>query len=518
MSRVRGLFSFFLFLLLSITSFSQVIWHEGVRFQFDPQTSIVRVGKGDALFGSDNFRVTLHSYNVAISDYISYQGATYNYTDFNGQLESYFNAIRVSSISATARVRGLDDCSIYSLAVWKEGEGITYFCKPSKGENLYIDGFSISSISASGISALQQKIRELLKEEKEKEEQLEREKQEQLEKEKQEQLEKEKPTEDKTKTDNSTGGGGSGKKEEQKADVKPTTDYSLAIGVAIAYEQEGDRLMQMGNATAALEQYKAAQNAFYSEERAKKIENAALTSGVTQLSQGLNELFEGMERTEKRMDPEGKFDWKFVGLTYESALSGNDLAFKQYALDIQLSFLSFAFGFKFGHATNELQQFDVSMVNWYNQTVQIPEKVTLSSTGLNMEVGVGFNIPVKNFSFRPMYGLSVLSGDVAFKESNLFSLEDELSFSVDNERLNRYALGIYYKSPKTSVVLGVTVSYLTQRVYDIDTNEIELDYHGSNPDYQNANAFYITRPKADEFNVNALTGSFSFIFGISKKR
>lgn len=545
----------------------------GLNFIVHPSLSIARVGgKEGPLLGSDNYRVTLNDllgFHVDTKAGIEYKGTRYGYYDFDGALQSYFDNIRISSVSMTVYVQGLKDCKSFSQAVWRPGEYQTKFCEPLKNEYLRIESFSVSSVSTSGVLELQRKIDELDKQKNAKEATEKKVddltaqgwdavnakewqkaislfnqalaldddnsnarnglnhatsglKDETTKKTDASKTDEGKTTEQTKESDKKAGGGGgggSGKKTEKKEEnADNSSAYSVAPNLAAAYEQAGDALLANGNVQGAVAKYNEAQKVYYSEARAKKIESI----GLQQLATGLNELADAIDEAEKRLDPTGKFSWSFIGLTYETAVGSKP--FTQYTFDVNMSFLVFAFGLKFGHVTNEIQSYPISKRLFFGATEKIPESVVLQSKGIAMEGLIGLSIPIgkdggPHFSIRPMFGVSFFTNDPEMKKHKDFTLTDGLE-KAKAERLNRYVLGIYYQVPKTTIGIGLNLNYLSQNPHDIGsfffTDGTELDYHGSNPDYQNATNFYFGKHKEEKYK--AFSAGLSFVFGISKKR
>lgn len=140
----------------------------GLSLYLIPELSVVELkgqdGNSSKLFGATNFRVTFSGFRlepVQIISGIDYNGKHYGYNDFNNQLTSYFDKIKVSSISMTVYVSGLKDCREFSYMSWKTGDNVTNFCTPVPNANVAITNYSISSVQLSGVYDLQSKIREL---------------------------------------------------------------------------------------------------------------------------------------------------------------------------------------------------------------------------------------------------------------------------------------------------------------------------------------------------------------------
>ncbi|WP_461486783.1 hypothetical protein, partial [Pedobacter sp.] len=283
----------------------------------------------------------------------------------------------------------------------------------------------------------------------------------------------------------------------------------------------GEAYLKQGNYAMALREFELAQLSYqaagyYNQEVAQKISDVKMTQGAAQLAQGLNELGDLLDNALAKMDPEGKFTANFLALTYETAFpSGGGAVFSQPSFDIQLSFLSLAFGAKFGYVQNEMQYFNVKMYDsWWGRDKILPETVTLGSKGLNLELLAGFNIPIKNFNIRPMYGISLLGPDTYYLTRNDDFKTENTFPDFKAAKVNRATLGLYYHFPKTSIGIGLHFNYLFQGRYDFGNDQIELNYVGNNPDYTNTNSYFIASPKTtDKSSVNAFTTAISFIFG-----
>lgn len=492
-------------------------------------------------FGSDNFTVTLKGLGTIVDRcQIVYNGKSYSCTD---ELRPYFDAIQVTALSMTVGVSGLKDCPQFSYAAWKMQPGyntITRFCEQTG--NLSITDISISSISVDGINELKAKIRELEKRD------VNQEKIKTLLNEasvhkntgeldqaiaKYEEVLKVDPENyeatvnrdnllSKKKESEGKSNSGSSKKKNSSDNSQQANGYNPYTHAA-QLEAEADALLKSGNAQAATQKYAEANKVMYSEDRAKKLELVAVQGIAAYTSEAFQLLTNAIDEAESRLDPEGIFDWKFIGLTYESAIpNASGTVFSQPALDIQLSFLSFAFGAKFGYVQNQMQYFKVERINSWGVDERLPEEVTLGSKGLNLELSIGFNIPIKNFSIRPMYGIAVLApNNYSLERNDDFVLEGFVP-DFDTGKLNRASLGLCYQIPNTRMGFEITFNYLFQRRYHFgfDRNDqIELKYVGSNPDYQASNAFYIANPRTnEEEDVKAFTTGISLIFGISKRR
>lgn len=132
----------------------------GLPIQVRPTLNIERLATG-------NVRVTLSSFN-AIPDRntgILVNGRRYNALSFNTALAPYFNAIRVTGISAAIEFSGVQGCTRASDSEWSDGESLTLTgCGSAPGEPR-LERYIISRLSTEGLSALQQRVRELIAEE-----------------------------------------------------------------------------------------------------------------------------------------------------------------------------------------------------------------------------------------------------------------------------------------------------------------------------------------------------------------
>jgi tetratricopeptide (TPR) repeat protein len=536
---------------------------EGITFTLMPSFELKDMGGGN-LFGSRNFQVTLHDINASQNGTIVVDGRTYTYQSFGGLLQPYFDQVSVYAIDATVYINGLKDCPTISTLVWKPGRSETRFCEPLKDATATIQSVSVSEIAYHGIYQLRSKIYELLREEEaqklkqqkingllndgdsyfqggryqdaiskysevlrmdpenaqafqqksQAEAQLERTKAE------------EKKVQDENKPENTEGTSDgnqaqneSSEETQESADTSTdansgsTIDYSASISLAVNYEIEGDQLLQQGNIQGALEKYNLAQAAFYSEDRAKKIQELSLQQAAAVIAMGIVNASEKIDAAEESADPEGVFRyWKFIGLNYETSLSKS---FAQPALDIQWSFLVLAVGLKFGYLTNAMQEYRVYIEGYQNAPIR--DAVQLESKGINMEFSLGGNIPIKkHVNIRPMYGFTVLSAvdDFSVRPDKGFSLKQGQFLNIDEHKLSRYSLGIYYHFPKTKVGAGVKLSYVTQKPFDINSGEIKLTYFGKDPNYK-GNSFSIDKPL--ESNFTAFAADFSLIFGLARR-
>lgn len=491
-------------------------------------------------FGSDNFTVSLTGLGTIVKGcQISYNGKIYSCA---GELRPYFDAIQVTTLSMTVSIDGLKDCPQFSYAAWKMQPGyntITRFCQQTS--NLSITGINISSVSVSGIEALKAKIQELEagKGDQEKVKDLLRDasihinqgehkkaltKYEEvlrIDPENHEAMINRDNIVAKIKHTESSRPAVASDKDNHE-EVQQANGYNPYLHAG-QLESEADALLKSGNAQGAAQKYAEANTVMYSEERARKLELVALHGIAAYTTEAFQLLSSAIDNAEKRLDPDGKFDWKFIGMTYETAIpSADGVVFSQPALDVQLSFLSFAFGVKFGYLNNQMQYFSVERINSWGQEERLSESVTLGSKGISLEVSVGFNIPVRNFSIRPMYGIMLLAPDnYSINRNENFLLEGFVP-DFDTGKINRASLGFYYQIPGTRVGVGIQFNYLFQRRYHFGfdrDDQIELRYVGSDPDYQSSTAFYIANPKTnEEEGVKAFTTGVSFIFGISKKR
>lgn len=301
-------------------------------------------------------------------------------------------------------------------------------------------------------------------------------------------------------------------------------DFSAAIQLASAYDQEGDQLLSSGNLTGALEKYNAAQKVFYSEERAKKIEKLATDGLANQLAQGLVGLAEGADRAEARMDPKGYFNWKCIGISYEKAIASS-LAwnYNAYALDLNLNFLSFAGGLKFGYSTNMPVPYSIEMRNYYGQEVAIPEKFNVvREEGIFMEGSLGLNIPIGKdrppyFAIRPMYSWVLLSGDTYFEENHDFQPADGSGFAdFKIPNMQKASLAVFWQIPRTTIGLTLTLNYLMQKTESVVGNTYELEYTGSDPEYSTASGFEMKNPEKESYSQ--FSTGFSFIFGLPRRQ
>ena len=149
------------FLLFYTTSFSQTFTVEGLSIYVSPHYS-VSLKSGTA---GDYPAATIHAFNDAVSvgSGISYRGKNYSYNDFGGQLQHYFNQIKVTAIDITIRVEGtMCDHTTSIGGSWKEGETKgNALCGVKKGSQIS-GSMTVNRITGTtGINALKSKIDEL---------------------------------------------------------------------------------------------------------------------------------------------------------------------------------------------------------------------------------------------------------------------------------------------------------------------------------------------------------------------
>lgn len=132
----------------------------GLPIQVRPTLTMERLQNGSV-------RVTLSSFN-AIPDRntgILVNGKRYTALSFNTALAQYFNAVRVTGLSATIEFSGVGGCSRATDAEWSEGESVTLIgCGTAPGTPK-LERYTISRLSTDGVGALQQRVRELIAEE-----------------------------------------------------------------------------------------------------------------------------------------------------------------------------------------------------------------------------------------------------------------------------------------------------------------------------------------------------------------
>lgn len=149
------------FHLFYTTSFSQTFTVEGLSIYVSPHYSVgIKPGAS-----GDYPIATIHAFNDAVSvgSGISYRSKNYSYNDFGGQLQHYFNQIKVTAIDITIRVDGTMCDHITSIGgSWKEGETRgNNLCNVKKGAQIS-GSMSVNRITGTtGINALKSKIDEL---------------------------------------------------------------------------------------------------------------------------------------------------------------------------------------------------------------------------------------------------------------------------------------------------------------------------------------------------------------------
>lgn len=140
---------------------SQTFTVEGVTIYLSPNYSL-GVKSGAA---GDYPSATVHSFGdaVSVANGISYKGKNYGYSDFGGQLQHYFNQIKVTRVDITIRVDGtMCDHSTSIGGSWSEGETKgNALCGVKKGANIN-GSMTVNRITGTtGINDLKSKIDEL---------------------------------------------------------------------------------------------------------------------------------------------------------------------------------------------------------------------------------------------------------------------------------------------------------------------------------------------------------------------
>jgi hypothetical protein len=129
----------------------------GVRIFIRPRASIEKIeGWAKVTLDGISSRVDA-AYGVVVD------GERAGYGDFGGQLESYFNAIEVRTLSATFFFDGGPGCTgQVSDAAWSEGESSTASCRD--GASPRLTRYSASGLSTSGVLELAREVRRLRRE------------------------------------------------------------------------------------------------------------------------------------------------------------------------------------------------------------------------------------------------------------------------------------------------------------------------------------------------------------------
>ena len=131
----------------------------GVRFFVRPEVSITTTAQGVV-------QVTLQGIRARIDEMqgVTVDGRRHAYNSFNRGLVSYFNAIEVQTLSLGITFDNVAGCSgRVGYATWRVGGTETLSC--NSGSNARITGYSLNSITTSGVLELQSEVRRLLAEE-----------------------------------------------------------------------------------------------------------------------------------------------------------------------------------------------------------------------------------------------------------------------------------------------------------------------------------------------------------------
>lgn len=140
---------------------SQTFTVEGLTIYLSPNYSL---GTKSGAAG-DYPSATVHTFGdaVSVANGINYRGKNYGYSDFGGQLQHYFNQIKVTRVDITIRVDGtMCDHSTSIGGSWSEGETKgNALCGVKKGANIN-GSMTVNRITGTtGINDLKSKIDEL---------------------------------------------------------------------------------------------------------------------------------------------------------------------------------------------------------------------------------------------------------------------------------------------------------------------------------------------------------------------
>jgi hypothetical protein len=194
---IKYVYCFFVYLLITNNSYSQQLQigqqisvnnppfiydeYEGLQFTFSPKLS-AHVSGG--LF--DHYSIVIKIDQLGVKNNlfgppinINYNGKTYNYKDFGGQLKQLFDNIRIIEVHVSTEATDLSNCPEINGQNIGVGKTFQAFCKPTSN-NVAIRVQSIAVAKAEGIGNLKRKIDELersIKAEEEKKKKAEEQKQ-----------------------------------------------------------------------------------------------------------------------------------------------------------------------------------------------------------------------------------------------------------------------------------------------------------------------------------------------------
>ena len=515
--------------------------YQGLEIKLVPEFSSM-VAKGS--FGNNEYIVRLTSLGVENDmfgppTFIDYKGKRYYKNDFDDQLQSYFENLKVISVDVLHTTQSFKDCEY--LQGWnflKVGQKFSGFCEPKDKNNISIEISDLIIRSMSGVRELQKKIDEIendIKNKNEKIKKLEREASQYFDQKDYESaianyeeilliepnnvLAKRNiaKAENELKINNSANNG-SQKSTKNKNSSNTFVENNLSR--AYRLDNEAKNLISQGKIAEGLNKYNEAQRLSFSPQRAKVIENYSLYNGVSQLSEGVNQLFENMDQAIKEIDPDDMLSWKYLMIGYEKSFSDSNLE-KPIPESIYLGvnidlFVFLNLQFRSGWMQTPSIIYNVEgrattpSSSSYNS---IPEQVSINQNGYFAGMSLGLNIPLSALwqDKRPYFLLSANYGyDWMFTgkqqvTGNEFMLSQSNDF--DYTTPSRLTISLAYQFPKSKI--GLSFFYTAYKIKPIESSK-DLDYTGEN-------SFYKTRTfrttEADLFNPNQVD-SYS-TFGIS---
>lgn len=528
--------------------------YQGLEVKLVPVFSS-KVANG--LFGNNEYIVTLTSLvfennTFGPPTFIDYKGKRYYKNDFDDQLQSYFENLKVVSIDVQHTTQSFKDCDY--LDGWKfikVGQKFSGFCAPKDKNNVSIEVNDLVIQSMSGVRELQKKIDEIennLKKIKEEIKKLEQEAsnyfnqkdfssaianyEEILLLDPNNVLAKRNivKAENELKINNSTNNNNQNSTKNNNNNSNNNTYVENNISRAYKLDNEANNLIAQGRIAEGINKYNEAQKLSFSPERAKIIQNYTLYSGVSQLSDGVNQLFENMDQAIKEIDPKDMLSWKYLMLGYEKSAPNENLENpipESIYLGVNVDLFVFLnLQFRGGWIQTPSIIYNIesraSSPSWSSYS-SIPENVSINQNGYFAGMSFGLNIPLSAFwqDKRPYFLLSANYGyDWMFTgkqqaKGTEFSLSESNDF--DYTTPSRFTVSLTYQFPKSKI--GLSLFYTTYNIKPIEFSK-ELDYIGDNSFYQ-TRSFRTT--EADKFNPNQIDKYSTFgislikLFGSERK-
>lgn len=508
----------------------------------------------ESLFGERAYAITLTSLGFVNNmfnqpTFIDYRGKRYYANHFDDALVPFFENLKVNSVNIQNSFRGTN-CNDFSMNTFKPGSKASKFCKPlTYSSSFEVEITSIRVTSMSGIRELQKKIDEIekeLKKTKEKINSLEHsanlyyingnyelaikdlEELLTLDPENKKALRnledyQNKLEEQSTKNNSKT----SGSSKTKNNNKNTFTNFTLANRL----DNDANQLIAQGKVQEGLNKYQQAQRLNYSEARAKQIEHYSLYLGVSQLSQGVNELFDNLDASTKELDPKNMLGWQYFMIGGEkSFLEKNNNNPIPESLFFGVTTDLFIFGnlqFRTGwmQTPSTIYNLESRLLNpsWstYND---ISEKVSIYQSGYFAGISAGLNLPLNALwdDKKPYLQLSVNYGIDWMFGGNQKIIGDEFIFDTDEEfdyvTLKKTSFSLSYQFPKSK--LGVSIYYNLYNIESIDLNKNLLYNGNSNTIYQNS--VFRTNGR-DQFNPNQIDNYNTFglslikLFGTNRK-